>query len=349
MTMQLQLIDGFGYCDFNGATALGNTAQAPSFIGGAMIPGRATPGVPIGAALNPFNTAFGSWAMSRVVSANALWWMGFNFQLTGNVIQPGIFLRLESGPGNIDAMNSSAHAQLTIAFDAAGQLQFYPWSSSANGTNATPGTALAHTALPPLTLGQWVYIEIKASFGTGGMLEVHYDDVAILTIPSLTLGAANPDRATWYWQHFGTQGFAISDVYIGSGLTDSSGAAANFLGPSKITTHFVSQNSGQNRFTPHGAITNAGCVQEHPSDGDTTTIDGAGGNYDLFEIATVPCYGRILAAAANATGRRRDSGIAAQAQLLCRPNPRLAASTSAPRTTFRTVTRSRTRSRNTRS
>lgn len=320
--MALRYMDGFDWCDdtqvsFKYSDFSTGTPQS------AIVTGRQPPNlVGGGRALHLENSGFGIIVYTKQFTAQAIWIVGFNIFLTRSNLG-GVIFRWESGPG--DGNGGNLNTQLTAAINPPGQLAFY--SGSGSGKNNDAGPQIAATNFGALPINTWVYLEIKVHFGVGGRIQVNIEDQAVLDVNPVNVGRStpqNPDRLSILYQALSSSGYILDDLYY----ADGSGAVnKDFLGICRVTADFPNSDATAEHWTPNLAgATHVSRIQEQPPaapcpDGDSTYLQGNHvGDIDLFTLNSMPCYGRVLGVAANATGRIASGGAAA-VDLLVRPKP----------------------------
>lgn len=322
--MALRFIDGFDWCDISQfhTKYLNYSTGTPQ---GQIVTGRQPPTQPGGGrALDLTNSGFGIQVYTQVFTSQPVWIIGMNLLIDSLSYSSfgGVIFRWESGP--TDGSGNNPLTQLTVAINPPGQLAFY--SGSGLGRNGNAGALIASTAFNVLK-STYQYLEIKVHFGLGGTIEVHLEDALVLKAIGLNIGQGahiqDPDRMSILLEHFGVAGYTIDDLYY----ADGSGVRNNdFLGPCRVTFDLPGSDASIDQWNRNGGTSDFSRINEDVThtvpcpDGDTTYIEGQAGVIDRFGLNAMPCFGRILGAAANVTGRRSTLAGAAL-DLLVRPVP----------------------------
>lgn len=295
-------IDGFDYCNY---TQAGRKYYESGGRQSLIVDGRQpfSAGRGGGYAFDCFNTAFGLNYRSRTYGQFKTWIVGADVMIqSGTDTEPGLFFyRFESGDSNPDGTNDLT--QLTVAYGTDRRLQF--WSGAGNGSRV-PGlaTLIASTSYA-LPVNQFVYLELKITFGMGGSIEAWADDTKILTATGLAIGhtgfVQDPDRLTFAFQNFGTHGITIDNHYV----ADTSGPVNNDrLGPCRVTAIFPAADFVSTQWSRNHGAGNWACMDDPGGlageDDDATELTGSDGDLDLYATTKIACYGKILAVALNA-------------------------------------------------
>lgn len=186
-----------------------------------------------------------------------------------------------------------------------GKLEFY------NGAGALLATG------PALTLRRWYSLEIVATFGASGSLDVYLDDVNVIHL----VGSINwsntvyPDEMRYYWASGGPSqaGYSLCDVAV----------STTRLGPVAVVATYPDADAQVGGWTGNGGTSQVSRVQDHPPalspDGDLTyTQSSTPTATDLFTLAPFACFGLNLAVAPGIVARGTPGGLA---QLVVRPDP----------------------------
>lgn len=320
-----RFLDGF---DAGDAGALGKYTMYGT-VDASTHPELVTGPGPAGKSYEPFNTAFHAAVWTRIMDAQQTWYVRFHLKPLGLQLYTDPILRFENQPPFLetdvnDTKWPNNGALLTVTLESTGQLKFYvPGGPGFGlGVHGNLGNLVGGTTASPLSLNHVTYVEIRAVFGSHGSLDVHFDDVAVMSQSNMALSPAGvyPDRISRYYHpNFGDAGTLVWDNYdICDGRPGPDGQVQDFDGPSRITAHFPVV--GDNLWNRHGASKDVECLQDNPSDGDTTYIE-AQGITDYFGLPIIPCYGLILSAAANVTARRKTAGANTQVALGIKPQP----------------------------
>lgn len=301
--MAVRIIEGFDwsrnmvalarYLDYTNFLQVGDTAPAPPVIGG-------------GRSFSLMNTAFGVAQYTRVVGTIPLWSIGFHIRFTdpfgGGPANNVVFFRLESLPSyavfpSVDSRNDGVELALRTRTD--GRIEVM---RGGKGTNAEPGSVIASPAFT-FTQGSWYHVEFLVHFAPSGFLKMFVDDVEVYSATSLNLGSTPPDRYSLRWESFGTRQVAWDDLYVDD---------ATRHGPAKVTTSVPDGPGHAAEWSLTGAPTHWEAVDDYFNPGApsadfpdmTTYIDSTSAlaQLDSFKMGAMPCYGRILAVATNASG-----------------------------------------------
>lgn len=306
MPISFDFLDGFDYQDFENSEFkyTGFTARGQ----GAVLPGRGGASQSgAGRSLELFNTGFGSVSHTKILTPRNIWYWGFAFKAIESLGNPGmgtgIFQRWESGPSVAQDANSFTELAIKqVPIDST--TAFWRLYTGGNGTNSNPGSLIAD--LPQVFVQDvWYYVEFIVRFGPHGGLEMWVDDVLVHQDLNLNIGLANPDRFTRRWQSFGFTGYVMDDLYIAHGGRP---------GPLRISAHFPTADGAPLLWTPSAGSSHCPLVNEGTPgyggvlaapDGDLTYVGASGaGVQDFYQFGSDPCWGKILAIAVNACGRK---------------------------------------------
>ena len=276
---------------------------------------------PIGQAWSDDDPGSHAIELAHVIGSMAHWTVGLAFCPVLDGATSAVFFRLEgTQTGYTDANLPNSSTQFSVFCDTDGTLKFY---SGGNGIESDRGTLLySATAGQKLTSGAWTYLEfdITLSATGSGSLTVMRDDVLFCSLTSQTIGTGSADRfAIRKGQNaYGTALWSIADVYVADSL----------LGPCRVTAFPMATDAIPQGFTRAGTVVNATNVQQIDEwsyavgftdipDGDRTAVENDNGAVtDLYYPKNVPCYGKILAIAANMTCRSLSGSPTLQ--VLCR-------------------------------
>lgn len=176
-------------------------------------------------------------------------------------------------------------------YDSAGTCIGGIWAVGTNLYYATtavsdPGSGTILGALPGgvnVHDGQYHHFEVKFAYVSGNnwTLSARCDGTALSSSATLALGASGiinivgiADNTVFNYYNTGNISY-MDDVYICNGVAATHGPANNdFLGPVVIKYVPVSGAGSSTSFTP-SAGSNYACVQDAPSDDDTTYIQSS--------------------------------------------------------------------------
>jgi len=289
--MSLEFMDGFDHY------STGNMPQK-GWVGGGggMATGRFG-----GQAWNTFNNATSSYLLPAGSLATRIVGIAFN---------PG------NTPGNISSLNNLITLFDTTANTAGTQLQFRivtGFIQVVRGVSGSGGTVLATASTgPTLKNNTWYYLEIKATIGASGSVQVNISDgVASTTIINISgVNTQNTANATFngiwlngdYLSGFATQ---YDDLYV----CTTAGAVNNtFLGESRVTPIWMSSNGHSTQWTPLTS-TNVSQINETLVDDDTSyNLSSTVGQIDAFVPRNLGTTTPILAVQTNLTARKDDVG-----------------------------------------
>lgn len=318
--MALRFIDGQDYFDFPGADF--KYESYSTFVQGSVDTGRGgTPATGKGRSLTIFNTAFGCYCRTKILTASNIWTWGFSYKVTGgNDVSTSIFQRWESAltvnSGGLDPNPGVELAIRQTRIDATSAR--WDLFTGGTGVNANPGTLLASPS-QIFAKDVWYYVEFIVQFGAHGGIAMYVNDALVYTDTNINVGTTNPDRFTRRWQSFGQLGYSIDDLYIDDSTRQ---------GPLRISAHFPTADASPHQWTPssgsshylmvHEGTPGYGTVLSAAPDFDTTYVQAASaGQDDFYTFGTDPCYGKILGIAVNACARK-VSGAGPTLDLLVR-------------------------------
>jgi hypothetical protein len=317
-----RFLDSFDYTD----SVLGKYTMY-GVVQDQMLPELVSGPGPAGRSYRPFNTAFSACLWTRIMSTQQTWYARFHLKPVGSAFYEGVILRFENQPPFLetdvnDTRFPSNGALLTVTLESTGQLKFWLPGGPGFGLGIASnlGNLVGGTTGGTLALGHVTYVEIRAVFGPHGSLDVRFDDVAVMSQANMALSpaAVYPDRISRYFAGLGGPTLVWDNYDLCDGQPGPDGQVQDFDGPSRITAHFPVV--GDNLWNRHGASKDVECLQDNPSDGDTTYIE-AQGITDYFGLPIIPCYGLILSAAANVTARRKTAGANTKVALGIKPQP----------------------------
>jgi hypothetical protein len=143
------------------------------------------------------------------------------------------------------------------------------------------GTLIGSIPANPAVIAAWTYVELGITFGSPGTFTIRLNG-ALAASGSIS-SSASISLVTIY--ETVSSGLEIDDYYIcdGSGTTNNT-----FLGNQKVVTYMPSAAGRVTQFTPEGESANYECVDEIPSDGDTTYVQSqTPGNVDCYDLALI--------------------------------------------------------------
>lgn len=293
-------VDGFDYGD---AGFLGRKYLTQGFLQATVFEGR-QPSNRVGGGyhFHPFNSGFDLHWKSKTYGAMSKWVVGLAAYIDGYCdTDPGyFFLRFADGPAsNVD--NSNPFTQLSIGYSTAGHLVFF--SGGEGWRSWSRAGDLVSTSTWTWPLHQWVYLEFEITFGGGGHIKVFADDVLVHEDSGFTIGHAgavnDPDRLEMILQNLGTVGVHYDDMIV----------ATERIGPVRVSTCFPTR-PGVSQWARNTAAANYMAVDDPGGftwagkpigiDDAATELTGAFGQVDLYGFDLVPCFGLVIAVAANA-------------------------------------------------
>jgi len=322
-------IDGFDHRNYSGLgmkytdnfrSGIGTANQGDTVPGAYAAP--ATPTIPsngIGDSNGIFfiNSGFGAICYTKTLAQRNRYVAGFHYKSHNPFGQPNaidsLFFRWEYG-SPVFINNQNPNTSLSIRQGPTNQLKFY---AGGVGTTSSPGTLVANPSFV-FTPETWYHVEVDATFGPGGKLKIYVNSTQVFEDLNVNLGTVNPDRFSIRHQSFGTQGWAMDDLYI----------ADERLGRCRVNTNLpIGDVSGSGWTpTPSGILYSAIDDRQFTGsivspDSDITRIDATGPDLtSLHNFAEFSCYGRVLAAAINATAKK-PSLSAPTIKLVSRPDP----------------------------
>lgn len=190
------------------------------------------------------------------------------------------------------------------------ELRFGPLGQIAVFTN---GSQVAVSANGLISLSVWNHIEwkvtISASTGAGQCV-VRLNNVEIINVTGISTKTSSNASANSVsiGRLVSTQNDFRYDDFT---LMDSSGSGNNdLIGDVRIETLYPSGAGAHTVFTPNGAGTNWGCVNENPADDDTTFVSSNNvGDIDTYAFTNpVGTPTTVFAIQANMRARKDNAG-----------------------------------------
>lgn len=308
MATEIYFLDGFDQLEYGQTKNEGKYLNIGYFDQGSIIPGReAELNKGGGLAMRVFNSGGYAAGSTKVLTARNRYVVGFAWRADFHFVD-SILMRWESlatpTPIATNRFGTNPGVEFAVRLRTDGLWQFY---TGGDGTNSNLGTSIGITPTA-FNISTWYYIELDVKFGVGGWIKMYVNDVLFYSSTSLTVGHHDPDRWTWRWEGFGNDGITLDDLYI----------ANDRLGPCRITSAFTigpgpfTQWTNFGHWFPSATPINWESVSDHafshgPSshDFDSSYVTAAHTTHpiDYYKFQPMPCYGRILAVAVNATGR----------------------------------------------
>lgn len=299
--MSILFTDSVSYCDDPGFGT--KYAITTSGLQSSILPGRYG-----GFAIFLFNTAFGSWRAIKALppSQTLRYHASFRAHTSGAALYPNSLFGGFSTPGT---------KLLSWKIDSTQTLKLY---TGGTGVNSNPGTLLIQS-VATFPFDQWRTIEIEATFGPSGKLNLYVDDELDSSLTNVLWATnSNANQLEHYWESFGLQGIEWCDVVV----SDDQGAVNNQrLGPCNVVCDFPIADATPPQWTRNTGTSDASVVNEQNGavhgapNFNFNYIDGPDGAVDLFTVATPRCFGRNLAVAVNAC---TINGVIT---MVCRPAP----------------------------
>ncbi len=172
----------------------------------------------------------------------------------------------------ISMFDGASNRQIDVAtFVSAGKLKFQVWTDSSGGSSSW-------TASGEFELGQWYYVEFKATIapGTSGSFELRVNSTTALTQSSVnTANAATTqaDRVRFLCTGSASNGISLDDIYV----CDNQGAIRNdFLGDVVIEGLSPTAEGATIQWTPLTGTDNSAMVDDTDGpDGDDSYVSTA--------------------------------------------------------------------------
>jgi hypothetical protein len=166
--------------------------------------------------------------------------------------------------------------------------------------------AIVGTSTMALSVGVWYYIEIKATIGNTGSVEVKVDSNTEINATSIDI----MNSANAYVDNMRVRGntavLSIDDLY----LLDITGVINNdFLGDSRIDPFFPTADS-TTQWLPSAGVTNYTNVDDTAPNGDTDYVySSTPGDIDLYDFGNMPIgTGEVFGVQVVANARKMDAG-----------------------------------------
>lgn len=175
------------------------------------------------------------------------------------------------------------------------------------------GRTFTGTTIVPI--GSWFFIELKASVGTSGTLELHLNGAVEIASATANLGTANFGEIEFDNHTLGGDTW-VDDVYV----LDTTGPAPrnDFLGDVAVRTLFPTADGTYTNWTASPTNPRYENVNETQIDGDASFIyDSTPGDKDTVTVAPLP-VGTVYGAQLNLGARKGDAGTLRQIEPLIR-------------------------------
>jgi hypothetical protein len=233
--------------------------------------------------------------LTKNFSANATWIIGFAVRVnTSFATQPAFAMQLFDG----------SSVQCGLYSLSTGALVFR--RGDYNGT-------IVATSASTMSLNTYYFVELKATIGASGTIEVRVNGTSVGWIPSQTANiqsTANAYVDRIQLQVAGGQGVMpiyIDDLYIcdGAGTTNN-----DFLGDCRIVALFPDGAGSNTQFSPSTGGANYTCVDETTPNSDTDYVATSGTGYiDTYTYQDLTTTsGTILGVQVNIFARKDDAG-----------------------------------------
>jgi hypothetical protein len=252
---------------------------------------------------------------------------------TGSALGLGNFASLSCTVGRTSAFANTATFVIGLAlhFNAfgpcgflyvtdAGSEQVSLWVDSSGHVLVKQGATTLYTSAATLEAGVWNYVELKATIHpSAGSVTLHIGGALDGSVSSVnTRGTSNSYINGFVVSNnnasIGVFGLSIDDLYI----LDTTGAVNNdFVGCVRIETLVPTGAGATTNFTPNGAGTNYGCVNEGAWDDDTTYVaDATPGDIDTYAATDLSSSGLTIYGL-QITHRSRKDDVTTRAIATC--------------------------------
>lgn len=203
-----------------------------------------------------------------------------------------------------------------------------------------PGPSTVYTGTSVLSVGQWYFLELKATIDdTSGSFEVRINGATELLVTGVD--TKNGTTGVIDKVYFGTIGFfatsnlfRIDDIYI----LDSSGGAPhnNFLGDIRIDTVLPNGDGTYTQFTPSTGTDHYALVDDSVPNTTDYNSSSTLGQRDSYNMGNVTLTGAILAVQTNLAVLKDDVGYR-NAKALIKSGSTIAYGTSRGLNTTQTI------------
>lgn len=277
---------GGDLCSYGGA-ALAFNAFNKTFNQGAMIAGRDG----LGQALWLFNTAFGQCNYEIALDPQSTWGFNMDWQQSGGAPIVQEWFRISIGATVILSLITKADGTMDIV----GPLGAVLRNTGTTGTTFTPG--------------QYCTLELKATFGTSGVVELRKNGVTAAITSTVNFGAVLPDHITVLrFAGFGPPGFIVDNVIVWDGQPGD--PFTGFYGRQRILSILPVADLQGGEWQPSSPGPSFAMVNDGPlsaggsPNGDTNYLLALGTGPDaVFTMDKSDCSGLILALSFNACTR----------------------------------------------
>lgn len=189
----------------------------------------------------------------------------------------------------------------------AGSEQVSLWLDGAGHVVVKNNGTTLYTSTVGLEAGFWNYVELKATIHpSAGSVTLHIGGSVDGSVSSVnTRGTANSYMNGFLVGNFSAAyTISVDDLY----LLDTTGAVNNdFLGCVRVETLNPTGAGTTTQFTPNGAGTNYGCVNEGAWDDDTTYVsDATPGDIDTYATSDLSSAGLTIYGVQIAHRSRKD-------------------------------------------
>jgi hypothetical protein len=220
-------------------------------------------------------------------AAQDTWIVGFAFRLAAG----------STGAGDLVSLKNSTDAltHATLRITAMNQLVV-----TRNGTTLSASSA-------QLQVGQWYYIEFKATIADAGSYEVRINGITAISGSADTRNGGTSATADVirFSNTASLSNGRITDIYI----CDGAGTANNtFLGDVRVVSLLPNASGTYSQWTP-SAGSNYQCVDDATPNGDTDYVSSATpGQIDTYNFQDLSLLGTIFGVLVTAHAAKDDAG-----------------------------------------
>jgi hypothetical protein len=166
--------------------------------------------------------------------------------------------------------------------------------------------SIVGTSTLALSVGVWYYIEVKATIGNTGSVEVRVDSNTEINVTSIDIMNSSNAYVDNMRLLGNTASLYIDDLY----LLDTTGSINNdFLGDSRVDPFFPSADNTV-QWLPSSGVTNYTNVDDATPNGDTDYVySSTPGDIDLYDFGNMPIgTGDVFGVQVVANARKMDAG-----------------------------------------
>ncbi len=277
MALTALFLEGFDNCASDTAT-LKYSVSIP-FLQARILTGYKSVG-----ALSIDNTAGTTVSFTRNVGTQSILLWNAHVQINASSNQVFLILGASSGPTPLLKMRANTDGTLDLL----------------DGSGSTLGST------PALSVGTTYWLEVNCSYGISAEIEVWLGiagstPTRVIHLTAVNLGATLPDEFTFEWKSSG----APFSLWLDNISVWAAGALSDRNGPSCVTGEIVGMLTQSGGWTVGAGSSVLQAVSDRISAGYSDIPDGTGsylitGSGDvLFNPASSPCFGLVLAAALN--------------------------------------------------